>query len=118
VADRGLAILRQLIGDHEPAVQKALAWALRSLVLVDAGAVESFCESEAVTAAASGDGYRAWVVRDALSKLDPARGAAVRRELEGIRRRPGAPPTSNAADVAAQFGQGLLGRPMPEPPLT
>jgi hypothetical protein len=118
VAARGLAIIGQLMGDHEPVVQKALAWALRSLVLVDPAAVESFCALETATAREHQDGHRAWVVPDALPKLPPARAAALRRKLDGIRRRPGAPATSAAAAIAARFGSGLLGRPMPQPPLS
>jgi hypothetical protein len=117
VAERGLALLGQLIGDRDPAVQKALAWALRSLVLVDRDAVTAFCEREARAARAGEDGHRAWVIRDVVPKLDPRRAAAIREGLAGIRRRPGAPSTSAAAAVAGRFGQGLLGRPMPEPPL-
>jgi 3-methyladenine DNA glycosylase AlkD len=117
VAERGLALVGQLIGDHEPAVQKALAWALRSLVLVDAEAVAEFCAAEAETARRTHDGHRAWVIRDALPKLDPARASAIRERLTGLRRRPGSPSTSVAAAVAAQFGRDLLGRPLPEPPL-
>ena len=117
VAERGLGLIAQLIGDDEPDVQKALAWALRSLVLVDADAVAAFCEQQAAVAAKAQDGHRAWVIRDAVPKLDPARGAAIKATLDGIRRRPGAPPTSSAAEAAARFGGGMLGRPMPEPPL-
>ena len=78
VAQRGLGLIAQLIGDDEPDVQKALAWALRSLVLVDEPAVTAFCEEQAVIATAKHDGHRAWVVRDALPKLDQARAAAIR----------------------------------------
>ena len=85
--------------------------------MVDAAAVTAFCEAETDRAAATQDGHRAWVIRDALPKLDPARAAAIRERLDGIRRRPGAPATSEAAAAAARFGQGMLGRPMPEPPL-
>src|SRR5512140_4018299 len=38
VAARGLELLAQLIGDAEPDVQKALAWAYRSMALVDRAA--------------------------------------------------------------------------------
>jgi 3-methyladenine DNA glycosylase AlkD len=117
IAERGIALIAQLIGDREPAVQKALAWALRSLVLVDAEAVTAFCEAEAARAQVEDDGHRAWVIRDVLVKLDPGRAAAIRQRLAGIRRRPGADSTSAAAEVAARFGGGLLGRPVPEPPL-
>ena len=117
VAENGLGLIGELIGDDEPDVQKALAWALRSLVLVDLAAVTRFCEEQAARAAAEGDGHRAWVIRDALPKLDPDRAAPIRARLDGIRRRPGAPATSSAAEAAARFGQGMLGRPQPEPPL-
>jgi 3-methyladenine DNA glycosylase AlkD len=118
VAEHGLDLIAQLIGDDEPDVQKALSWALRSLALVDADLVTSFCQREAGTAAQSGDGHRAWVIRDALPKLDETTADRIRKELDGIRRKPGAPATSTAAEAAARFGQGMLGRPMPEPPLT
>jgi 3-methyladenine DNA glycosylase AlkD len=118
VATHGLGLIGQLIGDDSPDVQKALAWALRSLVRVDASAVAAFCDRQADLAAATGDGHRAWVVRDALPKLDPATATRLRRRLDGIRRRSGSPATSEAAATAVQFGGGLLGGPMPEPPLT
>jgi 3-methyladenine DNA glycosylase AlkD len=118
VAEHGLALIAQLIGDAEPDVQKALAWALRSLVLVDLDAVTEFCESEAERAAETNDGHRAWVIRDALPKLDVERAAAIRFRLDGIRRRPGAESTSEAAKAAERFGRGFLGMSTPEPPLT
>jgi 3-methyladenine DNA glycosylase AlkD len=118
VAVHGLDLLRQLIGDDEPDVQKALSWALRSLVLVDQGAVTAFCAAEASIAEATADGHRAWVVRDALSKLAAADAERIRAQLDGIRRRPGAPATSSAAAAAERFGGGVLGMPQPEPPLT
>jgi 3-methyladenine DNA glycosylase AlkD len=117
VAQHGLELVNQLIGDDEPDVQKALAWALRSLALVDRTAVTTFCDNQATTAAATDDGHRAWVIRDALPKLDDQPAAAIRARLDGIRRRPGAPATSVAAEAAERFGQGMLGRPQPEPPL-
>jgi 3-methyladenine DNA glycosylase AlkD len=117
VAERGLDLIGQLIGDDEPDVQKALAWALRSLALVDLEAATAFCENEAATAAAGSDGHRAWVIRDALPKLEAGRAGRIRARLDGIRRRPGAPATSRAAEAATRFGGGMLGRPQPEPPL-
>jgi 3-methyladenine DNA glycosylase AlkD len=117
VAEHGLALIAQLIGDAEPDVQKALAWALRSLVLVDPEAVATFCESQARRAAEADDGHRAWVIRDALPKLDAARAAVIRARLDGIRRRPGATSTSEASTLAERFGGGMLGMPQPEPPL-
>ena len=118
VARHGLDLIGQLLGDDEPDVQKALAWALRSLTLVDRGAVAAFCELESIRAAEGSDGHRAWVIRDALAKLAPSAADPIRVRLEGIRRRAGAPSTSAAAAAAARFGEGALGQPLPEPPLT
>jgi 3-methyladenine DNA glycosylase AlkD len=120
IAIRGLAVLDGSIGDREPEVQTALSWALRSLVLVDHAAVEAFCRRQAARARAEEDGHRARVVRDALPKLDPAVAAELRAGLAGIRRRPGAPSTSEAAALVARFA-GPAGLPdptaLPEPPL-
>jgi hypothetical protein len=89
------------------------------MVAVDRDATTSFLEAEAVLAAESSDGNRAWVVRDALPKLDPPDADRIRARLDGIRRRAGAHATSRAAEAAHRFGAGMgLGRPMPEPPLT
>ena len=117
VAVHGLGLIRELIGDAEPDVQKALAWALRSMAAVDRPATTAFLATEADLAVDTADGNRAWVVRDALPKLDPTDADRIRARLAGIRRRPGASATSRAADTASRFGAGLLGRPMPEPPL-
>jgi 3-methyladenine DNA glycosylase AlkD len=117
IAEHGLALIAQLIGDAEPDVQKALAWALRSLVLVDPAAVATFCASQAERAAETSDGHRAWVIRDTLPKLDAGRAAIIRARLDGIRRRPGAPSTSEASALAEQFGGGMLGIAQPDPPL-
>jgi 3-methyladenine DNA glycosylase AlkD len=118
VAAHGLGLVRDLIGDDEPDVQKALAWALRSMAAIDRPATTAFLGAEAATAAATADGHRAWVIRDALSKLDPTDAERLRTRLEGIRRRARAPPTSRAAATADRFGRGLLGAPVEEPPLT
>ena len=117
VAAHGLGLVRELIGDAEPDVQKALAWALRSMAGVDRAATTAFLEDEAERAAATADGNRAWVVRDALSKLEPGDADRIRASVGGIRRRAGWPSTSRAAETASRFGAGILGRPMPEPPL-
>jgi hypothetical protein len=120
IAGRSLVILGDLMGDREPDVQKALSWALRSLTLVDPAVVEDFCRHEAATALRTSDGHRAWVVRDALSRLSPATALALRTDLTGIRRRPGAPSTSRAAATAARFAAqagGLDPTDLPEPPL-
>ena len=118
VATHGLGLIRELIGDAEPDVQKALSWALRSMAGIDRAATTAYLDAESTTAAATNDGHRAWVIRDALVKLDPADTERIRARLEGIRRRSGAPSTSRASDIAGRLGNGLLGRPMPEPPLT
>jgi 3-methyladenine DNA glycosylase AlkD len=118
VVMHGLELVGQLIGDDQPDVQKALSWALRSLVVIDPDAVAAFVTDEAETARATDDGHRAWVVRDTLQKLPATTAADLRARLDGIRRRPGAPSTSRAAATAAQFAGMGLGREMPEPPLT
>ena len=117
VAVRGLAILATLIGDTEPDVQKALAWAYRSMAVVDLPATTVALEAEARTAAASHDGLRAWVIRDAAPKLAVTDAARLRAMVDGLRRRPGAEPTSRAAELAHRFEGMGLGRTVPEPPL-
>jgi 3-methyladenine DNA glycosylase AlkD len=118
VAAKGLRVLGDLIGDAEPDVQKALAWAYRSMAMVDPDAAAEALAAETRTAAADGDGHRAWVIRDSLPKLDPDTAAEIREQLVGIRRHGGAPATSRAAVLADQFAAMGLGRAMPEPPLT
>ena len=118
VASHGLGLIRDLMGDDEADVQKALAWALRSMAGVDLAATTAFLHEETETTVATDDGHRAWVIRDAVSKLDPDDADAIRARLGGIRRRTGAPSTSRAAEAASRFGGGLLGMPIPEPPLT
>jgi 3-methyladenine DNA glycosylase AlkD len=118
VANHGLGLIRDLIGDAEPDVQKALAWALRSMAGVDLATTTAYLEAEAAIATETNDGHRAWVVRDVLAKLDLDDAARIRATLDGIRRRANAPATSRAATTAARFGAGLLGRPMEEPPLS
>ena len=103
VAARGLALVGLLIGDPEPDVQKALSWALRNLAAVDPTAVTAFCRREGGRAAATGDGARAWVVRDALARLAPADAVEIRTLLAGVRRTPGAASTSAAAATVADF---------------
>lgn len=118
VAARGLELLGLHIGDAAPDVQKALAWAYRSLAMVDPAATTAALEAEAERAVETADGHRAWVIRDALAKLDPGDVARLRGRLDGIRRRPGAPSTSLAAATAARFADLPLGGQLPEPPLT
>lgn len=118
VVDHALPLLATLIGDREPDVQKALSWAYRSMTLVSLVATTAALEAQANIAAAKGDGHRAWVVRDALPKLQPDIAAGIRDRLAGIRRRADAPSTSDAAELAERFAGMGLGRSMPEPPLT
>jgi 3-methyladenine DNA glycosylase AlkD len=117
VVDHALPLLGQLMGDAEPDVQKALSWAYRSLAPVDPAATVAALTDETDRAVADGDGHRAWVIRDSLSKLDPDVADDLRARLAGIRKRPGAPATSVAAATAARFGG--LPDPIyhPEPPL-
>ena len=113
---------RRLVGStiatlpFEPDVQKALAWAYRSMTVVDLETTVNALDDQSKLAQASADGNRAWVVRDALSKVPPDDAARIRSRLEGIRRRSGA--TSEAAELATRFAGMGLGRHMPEPPLT
>ena len=112
-----LALLDQLMGDAEPDVQKALAWAYRSLAQRDGATTTAALRHQADIAVEQADGHRAWVVRDSLVKLAPADADELRRRLAGIRKRAGAPSTSEAATTAARFGE--LPDPIhhPEPPL-
>jgi 3-methyladenine DNA glycosylase AlkD len=118
IAERGLRLIGDVLGDDEPDVQKALAWALRSLALVDRSAVEAFSRREAVAAVESGDGNRAWVIRDALTKLTPAAADELRTQLAGLRRRQRSGSTSRAAAIAGRFDSVHLGGHIDEPPLT
>src|SRR3954447_5596234 len=69
VARHGLDLIGELIGDDEADVQKSLAWALRSLAMVDLTATTAFLVSQTEIAARTSDGHRAWVLRDALPKI-------------------------------------------------
>jgi 3-methyladenine DNA glycosylase AlkD len=101
-----LTLIKSVIGDAEPDVQKSLSWALRSWYEVDPRATTDLLRAEAAIARRDDDGHRAWVVRDALTLPavpQPLR-LELRQQLEGIRRRPGAPSTSEASRAAAMFG--------------
>ncbi len=100
---RGLDLIGMLMGDAEPDVQKALGWAIRNMARADLGAVTAFCRRELEIATATRDGQRAWVLRDAAPKLAAADAAAIGKALQGIRRVPGTPSTSRAAEAAAAF---------------
>jgi 3-methyladenine DNA glycosylase AlkD len=118
VVDHALPLLEQLIGDAEPDVQKALSWAYRSLAQIDPPRVTETLRAETDRAVATDDGHRAWVIRDSLSKIDPHDADDLRSRLAGIRRRPGAPSTSTASELAARFGELPDPAFHPEPPLT
>jgi 3-methyladenine DNA glycosylase AlkD len=115
---RALTLLGQLIGDAEPDVQKALSWAYRSLAQLDVAATTAALEAETDRAIETADGHRAWVIRDSLSKLEPASAERLRERLAGIRKRPGAAPTSRAAETSSRFGDLPDPSNHPEPPLT
>ena len=117
VAGHALPLLASLMGDAEPDVQKALSWAYRSLLAVDRDATVAELRDQTERAARNGDGHRAWVVRDTLAKLDPAIADELRARLAGIRKRPGAPATSEASETAARFGGLPDPTHFPEPPL-
>jgi 3-methyladenine DNA glycosylase AlkD len=117
VAGHALPLLAALMGDAEPDVQKALSWAYRSLIGVDRPATEAALRAETERAAATDDGHRAWVIRDSLTKLDPATADDFRTRLAGIRKRPGAPATSAASEIADRFGRLPDPAFHPEPPL-
>ncbi len=117
VVRHALPLLGQLMGDAEPDVQKALSWAYRSLATIDPGATTDALRAETELAAHTGDGHRAWVIRDTRAKLEPAVSDEFRARLAGIRKRAGAPTTSLAAETAAQFGELPDPATHPEPPL-
>jgi hypothetical protein len=104
LGSRAIALVGSLIGDAEPSVQKALSWAIRSWHRLAPEAAEAFLREQAATAHAQGDGHRARVVRGALSTVSPTLAARLRRELAGVRSRPGAPSSRTAADIAARYG--------------
>jgi hypothetical protein len=79
--------------------------------------VTAAAAARAREAAAAGDGNRAWVLRDALTKLPAADADAVRTALAGVRRTPGAPSMSSAAAAAAAYPSTGPGRPAPGAPL-
>jgi 3-methyladenine DNA glycosylase AlkD len=113
-----LGLLEQLMGDAEPDVQKALAWAYRSLAQRDPVATTAALRHQTDLAVEQDDGHRAWVVRDSLVKLVPGDADELRGSLAGIRKRAGRPSTSPAATTAARFGELPDPTHHPEPPLT
>jgi 3-methyladenine DNA glycosylase AlkD len=104
----GLMIIKSLIGDSEPDVQKSLSWALRSWLEVDPRGVEDLIRTETEIAAKSDDGHRAWVLRDALTapSMNPRFTADIRERLAGVRRA-GSRPSTSAASMAVGGFRGL-----------
>jgi 3-methyladenine DNA glycosylase AlkD len=102
-ASPSLELLRQLMGDADDQVRKALGWAVREWSRAAPSATAEFLRREAGLAVATSDGNRAWVIRDALTHVDPVVAAELRARLAGIRRRPGDVSTSPAAEAAAAF---------------
>lgn len=100
-----LEVVRQLIGDAEPDVQKALAWALRSWLEVDREGVRALIWTETELAQTASDGNRAWVLRDALTAptIEAPFAKEIRDRLVHVRRQPGMASTSRAAEVAQRF---------------
>ncbi len=105
--ERALELVRQLMGDAEVMVQKALSWALREWTPIDPEAIADFLQAETTLAVDTGDGARAWVIRDTLAKQAPELQADLRGRLEGIRRDRRAPSTSIASRQAAVFAAAL-----------
>jgi hypothetical protein len=116
VLGHALPLLAELMGDAEADVQKALAWAYRSLAGIDPVATTDALRQQTDIAVATDDGHRAWVIRDSLTKLEAEDAADLRARLAGIRRRADAPATSAAASTAAAFGGLPHPRDHPEPP--
>lgn len=103
-----LELIGQLMGDADDQVQKALSWALREWARVDRTAVGTWLTDQSMLAAATGDGHRAWVIRDALASQPATVADQIRARLAGIRRRADAPSTSRASTIAQQFGLAAM----------
>ena len=106
-AGRALELITVLMGDADDQVQKALSWALREWSRVDRVAVEQLLDREAAVAARTGDGHRAWVIRDSLTLIDPRVASGLRALLADVRRRASSPSTSEASRAAATFSAPL-----------
>ncbi len=106
-AERALDLVRLLMGDPEPMVQKALSWAIRDWTRIDPAATAALLGAETIIAAERRDGARAWVIRDSLSAQPAEFAVTLRTRLAGIRRDATAPSTSIAAERAAGFAAVL-----------
>ncbi len=106
-AERALDLVRLLMGDAEPMVQKALSWAIRNWTRIDPAATAALLRAETTIAAERRDGARAWVIRDSLSAQPSELADRLRTSLTSIRRDANTPSTSIAAERALGFA-GLL----------
>jgi 3-methyladenine DNA glycosylase AlkD len=100
---RAFSLVSMLMGDAEPLVQKALAWAIREWSLVHPESAAQLLREEAALARATRDGSRAWVIREALARQPVELAAELRITLDGVRRHASATSTSVAAATAARF---------------
>ncbi len=100
---RSLALVRQLMGDADDQVRKALGWALREWSKVAPATTAAFLRSETEIAVANVDGNRAWVIRDALQHVEPVLAMELRARLADLRRRPTDVSTSPASQASAAF---------------
>jgi hypothetical protein len=96
-SERALSLVRTLIGDADPRVQKALAWALREWAIVDPAGVTQLLETESRIAVERADAHRASVLRGTLRAVPAPVATRVRPRLAAVRGRRHAPPTSQAA---------------------
>lgn len=104
---RALELISVLMGDADDQVQKALSWALREWSRVVRPGVEQLLDREATLAARTGDGHRAWVIRDSLAGLDPRLASELRARLARVRKLGSSPSTSEASRAASSFSAPL-----------
>jgi hypothetical protein len=100
---RSLRLIALLMGDDEPQVQAGLAWALRAWAPIDLEALVGFLRDQTAISIEHDDGHRARVIRDALPPLPEPIAQELRHRLREVRRRPGAPNSSEAARRAEAF---------------
>ena len=103
MSDRAFGLVRLLIGDAHPLVQKALAWAIRGWTPMDPDAAARLLRHEASLARETDDGSRAWVIREALVSQPTELADELRATLTGVRRHASVRSTSAAAEAAARF---------------
>jgi 3-methyladenine DNA glycosylase AlkD len=106
-SSRALDLVSTLMGDADDQVQKSLSWALREWSRVDGVAVERLLHRETTLAARTGDGHRAWVIRDALTLIDPRVATELRAQLADVRKRGSSVSTSEASRAAAAFSASM-----------